>query len=46
MRFWCRRIIGLLALSSGLVFTTGCDEEGGQIAATIELALRIVDVWL
>lgn len=45
MRFPCRRITGLIALSGGLVFTTGCD-EAGQIEATIELALRIVDVWL
>ena len=34
-----------LARASGLVFTTGCD-EAGQIGATFELALRIVDVWL
>jgi len=45
MKFPCRRIVGLIAMSTGLIFTTGCD-EAGQIAATIELALRIVDVWL
>ncbi len=45
MRLWCRRIMGLIVLSGGLAFTTGCD-EANQIAATIELALRIVDVWL
>jgi hypothetical protein len=45
MRFTSRRIVGLIAMSAGLIFATGCD-EAGQIAATIELALRIVDVWL
>lgn len=45
MRVYGRRIMGLLALAGGLVFTTGCD-EAGQIAATIQLALRIVDVWV
>lgn len=45
MRLYSRRIMGLLALAAGLVVTTGCD-EAGQIAATIELALRIVDVWV
>ena len=45
MRLYGRRIMGLLALTGGLVFTTGCD-EAGQIAATIEFALRIVDVWV
>jgi hypothetical protein len=45
MRLWGRRIMGLIALSSGLALTTGCD-EASQIASTVELALRIVDVWL
>jgi hypothetical protein len=40
-----RRIIGLLALSSGTVFASGCD-VADQVLATIELALRIVDVWV
>lgn len=45
MRLWYRRMIGLGVLYGGLVFTTGCD-EANQIASTVELALRIVDVWL
>ena len=40
-----RRIIGLLALSSGTVFASGCD-VADQILATIEFAFRIVDVWV
>ncbi len=40
-----RRIMGLIALSGGLIFTTGCD-TADQVWATIEFALRIVDVWV
>jgi hypothetical protein len=45
MRSYGRQIMVLIALSAGLILTTGCD-EAGQIAATIQLALRIVDVWV
>ena len=45
MRRWCRQIVGMLLLSGVLLLATGCDETN-QIGATIELALRIVDVWL
>ena len=45
MRRGCRQIIGMFLLSGVLLLATGCD-EADQIGATIELALRIVDVWL
>jgi hypothetical protein len=37
--------MGLCLLFGALLLATGCD-EADQIGATIELALRIVDVWL
>jgi|GEM_PF-3806673 len=45
MRAGFRRITALALTALGLTFASGCD-YGGEIGATIELALRIVDVWL
>lgn len=46
MRSQPGRIAGLVALSSGLVLATGCDDVTDQILATIEFALRILDIWV
>ncbi|MFQ5807964.1 MAG: hypothetical protein ACE5I3_16080 [Phycisphaerae bacterium] len=40
-----RRIVGLIALSSGTVLASGCD-VADQVLATIGFAFRIVDIWV
>jgi len=39
------RIAALLVGSGGLVLATGCD-VADEVLATIEAALRIVDIWV
>jgi hypothetical protein len=45
MKLQCRRIAGLIALSSGVVLASGCS-LADQILSTVGLAFRIVDVWV